>query len=107
VVATVINLLALTVTGTNGGVSFGGLVVSLLGGLTVGGAYYIAVSQCVDSSSLLAAPPQWPLLVAGAMAGLLGSLLDSVLGATLQFSGECASDTARGLILNFIRKKNH
>ncbi|KAF4532227.1 hypothetical protein B566_EDAN004313 [Ephemera danica] len=79
--------LGLGILGTNGGVTVGGLIVSLLGGLAVGGAYYVAVSQCVDSSVLLAAPPQWPLLVAGAMAGLLGSLLDSVLGATLQFSG--------------------
>ena len=37
-----------------------------------------------------AAPAQWPLIVVGGVAGGVGSLLDSLLGAPLQYSGWCA-----------------
>ncbi|XP_065339888.1 transmembrane protein 19 [Cloeon dipterum] len=73
--------------GTNGGVTVGGLLFSFFGGLMVGVAYYISVVQLVDSSSLLSSPPQWPLIIAGGLAGLVGSVVDSLLGATLQYSG--------------------
>lgn len=73
--------------GTNGGITFNGLVFSLLGGTVIGIAYYLSVLYFVDSNVLAISPPQWPLIFAGAFAGFVGSLIDSVLGATLQFSG--------------------
>jgi uncharacterized membrane protein len=76
-----------SVAGTNGGVTIPGLVFSLLGGTAVGVSYYLSVLYFVDSSVLAASPPQWPLMLAGSFAGLVGSLLDSILGATLQYSG--------------------
>jgi uncharacterized membrane protein len=38
----------------------------------------------VDSRNQMAAALQWRLIPLGLMAGLFGSLLDSLLGATLQ-----------------------
>lgn len=72
-------------TGTNGGVTAVGLVASLLGGAAVGGAYYF--TQVLLVKELHLAVSQWPIILYGAIAGLLGSLLDSFLGATMQFSG--------------------
>lgn len=76
------------ITGTNGGVSCVGLVVSLLGGLFVGLFHYLAVIYTVDSVILELAAPQWPIIVAGGISGLIGSVIDSILGATLQYSGK-------------------
>ncbi|XP_048881298.1 transmembrane protein 19 [Brienomyrus brachyistius] len=70
--------------GTNGGVTPIGLVASLLGGMTVGVAYFI--SQTLFARDLNLAAPQWPIIVFGAAAGLIGSLLDSFLGASMQYS---------------------
>lgn len=41
----------------------------------------------VDRNILAGSPSQWPLIVFGGVAGLLGSVIDSLLGATLQYSG--------------------
>ncbi|XP_076244185.1 transmembrane protein 19 [Calliopsis andreniformis] len=73
--------------GTNGGVSWIGLLVSALGGLTVGLFHYLTVLYTVDTAVLQAAAPQWPIIIVGGIGGLLGSILDSLLGATLQYSG--------------------
>ncbi|XP_034019157.1 transmembrane protein 19 [Thalassophryne amazonica] len=71
--------------GTNGGVTPIGLAASFLGGLTVGVTYF--VTQLLLVSDLHLAAPQWPVIAYGAVAGLLGSMLDSFLGAHLQYSG--------------------
>ncbi|XP_055705668.1 transmembrane protein 19 [Phlebotomus papatasi] len=74
--------------GTNGGVTFVGLFVSFLGGLVVGLTYFLINIYTVDRAILLRSPSQLPLILIGGIAGLLGSVLDSLIGATLQFSGQ-------------------
>ncbi|KAE8741148.1 hypothetical protein FOCC_FOCC013310 [Frankliniella occidentalis] len=73
--------------GTNGGVTIGGLIFSAAGGALVGVFHYLATIIFIDSQQLVLSPPQWPLILAGALAGFFGSLLDSILGASLQYSG--------------------
>ncbi|XP_053718754.1 transmembrane protein 19 [Synchiropus splendidus] len=82
--------------GTNGGVTAVGLLASFLGGLTVGVAYFIA--QLLMVSNLHLADPQWPVLVYGGVAGLLGSMLDSFLGAHMQYSG---FDSSIGKVVSY------
>ncbi|XP_042326009.1 transmembrane protein 19 isoform X2 [Sceloporus undulatus] len=81
--------------GTNGGVTFIGLISSLLGGAFVGVAYFI--SQMIFVNDLDISAPQWPIIVFGGLAGLLGSIIDSYLGATMQYSG---LDTRTGMVVN-------
>lgn len=73
------------VPGTNGGVTPVGLVASFLGGLAVGVAYFL--TQLLLVSDLHLADPQWPIMVYAGVAGLLGSMLDSFIGAHMQYSG--------------------
>ena len=73
--------------GTNGGVSWYGLLVSLLGGLLIGFAYFLTIRYTVDANILMVSAPQWPMIIFGGLAGLFGSVVDSLLGATLQYSG--------------------
>lgn len=74
--------------GTNGGVSTWGLFVSFAGGVFIGIFYYLATLIFVDSESLLNSPAQFPIILLGGIAGLVGSVIDSLLGATCQFSGQ-------------------
>lgn len=82
--------------GTNGGVTPVGLVASFLGGAVVGVAYL--VTQLLTVSDLHLADPQWPIVVYGGVAGLLGSMLDSFLGAHLQYSG---FDSSIGKVVSY------
>ncbi|KAI9485223.1 MAG: integral membrane protein DUF92-domain-containing protein [Benjaminiella poitrasii] len=67
--------------GTNGGVSRLGLAASLAGGALVGlsGALTLAFEQPCHGFA-------WELIILGSFAGLGGSLVDSLLGATVQQS---------------------
>lgn len=76
--------------GTNGGVSLWGLFVSFIGGLFIGVFFYIATILFVDSESIQNSPVQFPVILIGGFAGLFGSVVDSFLGATCQFSGQTA-----------------
>lgn len=59
----------------------------MLGGLVIGFTYFLVVHYVVDRNLLAASPHQWPLIIFGGIAGLLGSIIDSLLGASLQYSG--------------------
>ncbi|KAL2622597.1 hypothetical protein R1flu_002802 [Riccia fluitans] len=75
--------------GTNGGVSFLGLFAAAAGGAFIGLTFFVLgyfTTFCTGQT----ANSQWLLLPVGTAAGLLGSLFDSLLGATVQFSGICA-----------------
>lgn len=76
--------------GTNGGVTWVGTGASAAGGLVIGLTFWLLGALMRPSPRLIPdAPPQWPLILLGGFAGVLGSAIDSVLGATLQYSGWC------------------
>ena len=83
-------------TGTNGGVSFIGILMSAIGGLLIGFTYYLTIISCNNQDLLAMSPPQWPIIIVGLIAGFIGSLIDSLLGATLQYSG---FDKKKGIIV--------
>lgn len=60
--------------GTDGGITILGLLASIFGGLVVGAVYYL-ITRDIYLSSLIV------------FAGLFGSILDSIIGATLQDAG--------------------
>ncbi|XP_011905113.1 PREDICTED: transmembrane protein 19 isoform X4 [Cercocebus atys] len=81
--------------GTNGGVTVVGLVSSLLGGTFVGIAYFL--TQLIFVNDLDISAPQWPIIAFGGLAGLLGSIVDSYLGAIMQYTG---LDESTGMVVN-------
>jgi uncharacterized membrane protein len=87
--------------GTNGGVTLVGLAASLCGGLVIGLAYYAGIVMAASASDLALAPSQLLVVLVGGVGGLLGSLLDSLLGASLQFSGR---DSKTGKIVEVARE---
>jgi len=92
--------------GTNGGVSWIGLLCSIIGGLLIGIFYYIVILNTIDVAVLQLAAPQWPIIIVAGFGGLFGSILDSILGATLQYSGNVKYICLHGLFLIFKSRKN-
>lgn len=78
----IINPAKIVPKGTNGGVTIAGLLAASLGGVLIGVAAFLA-----QSIFLGVATSQWPIILFCTYAGLIGSVIDSVLGATLQYSG--------------------
>ena len=52
---------------------------------------------CLTDDSIGPHPPQWPVVVIGGTAGFIGSIVDSFLDATVQYSGFC---TIRKRVVN-------
>jgi uncharacterized protein (TIGR00297 family) len=73
--------------GTNGAISFPGLVVSFFGGMVIGVAYACGIYLATPNIEMAQAPEQWKIIIVGGLAGLFGSIVDSLLGATVQYSG--------------------
>lgn len=66
--------------GTNGGISKTGLICSILGGFIIGvGVFLIDTMNGLDAQSV-------PIILFGIVCGALGSIIDSILGATLQIT---------------------
>ena len=70
--------------GTNGGVSLLGVVASIFGGFVAASGWALGayITSGVRTEILYA-------LIIGAFSGFFGSFVDSVLGATVQYSGYC------------------
>lgn len=84
--------------GTSGGITAQGTLASLTGGLFIGLTAFllIQVAAVATTSALLIS--DWPLVPIAALAGLTGSLFDSLLGATVQgiyWCPACAKETER------------
>ncbi|CAG8848149.1 34394_t:CDS:2, partial [Gigaspora margarita] len=67
--------------GTNGGVSPLGLLASVLGGFIIGASAMISI-YFMDGCNRL----YIELILVASIAGLIGSIIDSILGATVQIS---------------------
>merc|ERR1711928_278366 len=87
--------------GTNGGVTPAGLLSSVFGGLVIGFAYFVGIMMSAASMDREIAPNQLLVILVGGLGGLLGSLLDSLIGASLQFSGK---DAKTGKIVEVARE---
>ncbi|XP_063826302.1 transmembrane protein 19-like [Ostrinia nubilalis] len=73
--------------GTNGGVTPIGIFFSIVGGFIIGISYYLAILYFSEKATWANSPPQWPVILYGALAGFVGSVIDSIMGATVQYSG--------------------
>lgn len=75
--------------GTNGGVTALGLGASAAGGCFIGAVFWAVgiVAPSLWPTGWKAAAAQWQIVPLGLVLGLVGSLIDSLLGATVQYTG--------------------
>ena len=65
-----------------------GTIASAIGGAFIGIIYFL-MSYFVNNNSNYNLYSQYPMILVGLVCGLLGSLIDSILGATLQATYYC------------------
>ena len=70
--------------GTNGGMSILGTLASAVGGGFIGLIFFVYHIMFISDNP--STPPQYPIIIIGFLSGIIGSLIDSILGATLQSS---------------------
>ncbi len=84
--------------GTNGGISWPGTLASVIGGFLVSLSYLAILKLSLYTQNQNLNFSAWILLIIGALSGFIGSLIDSILGGMLQYSG---LDKKSGKITNF------
>ncbi|ETV99090.1 hypothetical protein H310_08513 [Aphanomyces invadans] len=78
--------------GTNGGISLLGSIAAAAGGTFIGLLFYlyhVFFFVLASSADSVVWPQQWPIVLFGLASGVIGCMLDSILGATLQSTYYC------------------
>ena len=84
--------------GTSGGVTWQGTLAALAGGAFIGAAALAIIQAAALATTGQLLLSDWPVLPVAALAGLAGSLFDSVLGASVQriyYCDVCTKETER------------